>query len=124
MHRLKSVIETSIALVILAGFEGGAASAQAAGQAASTCPAQEVSLYFEKDKAEFNKFSQALVQRVADEAKACGARQVIAQTPVDKAHADAVSKVFQSVGLSVVLAPAHPVAQDDMAARSVLVKLS
>ena len=119
MNCLKSVI-TGVLFAGVALASIGVASAQAP----SSCPAHEVSLYFEKDKTEFNKFSQALVQRVAQEAKACGARQVIAQTSADKAHADAVLKTFQSVGLAVVVKPVQASATpDDMASRSVLVKL-
>ncbi len=91
------------------------------------CPTQEVSLYFEHGKSEFNDFSKQLVERVAAEAKACGARQIVAETKVGGERARTVQQAFASRGVEVILVgPTHlsPTGGADIADRAANVRLT
>ncbi len=120
-----------LSLVVLAALGAafasiGPAAAQARNQAPD-CPAREVSLYFERDKAELNSFSKVLVDKVVTEAKSCGARQILAEAQADPAHAHAISDAFESRGLKVVMAasPRTSAAPSEaMAARATSVRLT
>ncbi len=83
------------------------------GQTPSQCSARQASLYFEKDAHGFNAFSDAVIERVAQEARACGARQVVAQTGMDQAHRDAIVRAFASKGLGVIITGAPQAAAGD-----------
>jgi hypothetical protein len=86
---------------LLLGF-GGFVYDSAVAQTPASCSSREVSIYFDKDTTEFNKFSQQLVERVATEAKACGARQVVAEVKSGPDRAQAVSHAFQDLGVKVI----------------------
>jgi hypothetical protein len=87
---------------------------------------REVSLYFERDRAELNDFSKALVDRVANEAKNCGLSRIVAETKIDAKRASVISETFKSRGINVILvSPAMmPVAGDDITARSAKLRLT
>lgn len=95
-------------------------------QTPATCPTHEVSLYFEQGKTEFNEFSRQLVERVAAEAKACGARQIVAETPVTGQRAKAVRQAFAARGVDVILVGPSRLApaDDSIASRSANVRLT
>jgi hypothetical protein len=97
------------------------ASAQTA-----SCSGREASVYFEKGKLEINGFSKAVVERMAEEAKACGIDTVVADANVDPKRADALSRAFQPLGLKVVTAgsPTLAPAGDFIAQRSAKVRLT
>ena len=91
------------------------------------CPSHEVSLYFEHGKSEFNDFSKRLVERVAAEAKACGARQIVAETKVSGERAKTVEQAFASRGVQVILVgPTHvsPTGGAEIADRAANVRLT
>lgn len=73
-----------------------------------SCSTREASVYFENGNMKLNDFSTAVIDRVAAEAKACGAAQVVAQSNSD-ARAQAVSKAFEARGVQVVVVTQPPV---------------
>ena len=97
------------------------------GQAPAMCSSHEASVYFERNSTQFNNFAMAVIDRVAQDARACGASQVVAQTSMDQAHADAITRAFASKGLDVVLAgPPNtaPRGSDFIADRAAVVRLT
>lgn len=93
----------------------------------ANCPSHEVSLYFEQGQNEFNTFSKQLVERVAGEAKECGARQIVAETPVTGERAKAIQQAFESRGIKVILVgPPRiaPAGDDSIAGRAANVRLT
>jgi hypothetical protein len=122
-------MQSLTALTIGALALGSAAFAYDAstGQTPAMCSAHVASIYFERGAVQFNKFSQVVIDRVAQDAHACGARQVVAQANVDEAHADAITRAFASKGLDVVLAGAPntaPSRSDFIADRAAVVRLT
>ena len=97
------------------------------GETPNRCPSHRASVYFEKDATGLNVFSQAVIDRIAQEARACGARQVVAQTSLSQAHADAITRAFASKGLGVIVAStpqATPQADEFIAGRATVVRLT
>jgi hypothetical protein len=97
------------------------------GQTPAMCSSHQASVYFERNSVEFNNFAMAVIDRVAQDARACGASQVVAQARTDSAHADAITRAFASKGLGVVLvgSPATaPQPSDFVADRAVGVRLT
>jgi hypothetical protein len=120
-------MKTLTAMTLGALALGTAAFIYDASAQAPSCSSREVSVYFEKGKAELNGFSKAVVERVATEAKACGLTTVVAETKVDGKRAAALSKAFKPLGLTVILAgsPAlAPAAGDFIADRAASVRLT
>lgn len=106
-------------LIGLAGFVYDTAS----GQQPTACPQREVALYFEKGATEFNDMSKQLVQRVALEAKACGAKQVVAETKGGE-RAAAISQAFEPFGVRVILvSPRLSTSGDGISDRTATVRL-
>jgi hypothetical protein len=97
------------------------------GQTPDQCASREASVYFERDSTRFNNFAMAVIDRMAQEARACGARHVVAQTAMDEAHADAIRRAFAAKGLDVILAgspyPAPP-GSDFIAGRAAVVRVT
>ncbi len=95
-------------------------------QTPTSCSSREVSIYFDKDTTEFNKFSQQHVERVATEAKACGARQVVAEVKSGPDRAEAVSHAFADLGVKVILVGAthEAAAGESVADREVVVRVA
>ncbi len=116
------------AMTIGAMALGAAAFAydSSSGQTPSTCSARQASLYFEKDAQGFNVFSDAVIERVAQEARACGARQVVAQTSMDEAHRAAIERAFAAKGLGVIVTGvAQPAASEGFIAnRAAVVRVT
>jgi hypothetical protein len=97
------------------------------GETPNRCPSHKASIYFEKDATGLNAFSQAVIDHIAQEARACGARQVVAQTSLSQAHADAITRAFASRGLGVIVAStpqATPQAGKFIADRAAVVRLT
>jgi hypothetical protein len=122
-------MQTLTAMTIGAAALGVAAFAYdtSTGQTPGLCSSHEASVYFERDSTEFNNFAMAVIDRVAQDARACGARQVVARTSMDQAHADAITRAFASKGLGVVLAgtPQAGVQDGDfIAQRAAVVRLT
>ena len=94
------------AMTIGAVTLGAAAYAwdSATAQSSDACPTHGASVYFEKGQTQFNEFAKAVVERVAAEAKACGAEYVVADTKLGGARADAIVEAFQSRGMKVLIA--------------------
>ncbi|HEX5006168.1 MAG TPA: hypothetical protein VFV70_03585 [Hyphomonadaceae bacterium] len=99
-------MQTLTAMTLGALALGAAAFAydSSIGQTPNRCPAHQASVYFEKDATGLNLFAEAVIDRIAQEARACGAHQVVAQTSLSQAHADAISRAFASKGLGVIVA--------------------
>ena len=110
---------------LLLGF-GGFVYDSAVAQTPASCSSREVSIYFDKDTTEFNKFSQQLVERVGTEAKACGARQVVAEVKSGPDRAQAVSHAFQDLGVKVIVVgnPRAVPAAESVADREVIVRVA
>ena len=119
--RALTAMTIGAAVIGLAGFAYDAATADQP----MSCPDRAASVYFENGKTKLNQFSQAVIDRVAAEAKACGATQVVARSDSD-ARADAVSKAFEARGLQVVVVipPANPVGDSFIAGRTAQVLLT
>lgn len=110
---------------VMIGFAGFVYDSAAA-QTPSACSPREVSIYFDKDTTVFNKFSRQLVERVATEAKACGARQVVAEVKSGPDRAEAVSHAFADLGVNVILVgnPHEAPAAESVADREVVVRVA
>ena len=122
-------MQTLTAMTIGALALGAAAFAydSSTGQTPGRCPTHQASVYFEKDATGLNVFSEAVIDRIAQEARACGASQVVAQTSLGPAHADAISRAFASKGLGVIVAsstPVAPQATEFVADRAAVVRLT
>jgi len=109
------------AMIGLAGFVYDTAIADEP----MSCSDREAAVYFEKDKTSLNEFSKVVIERVAAEAIACGATQVVAETN-SEARAKAVSKAFEARGLQVIVVtpPALPAAEEFIAGRTAQVRLT
>jgi hypothetical protein len=111
------------AMIGLAGFVYDTATADQL----MACPDREAAVYFENGKTRLNDFSNVVIDRVAAEAKACGAHEVVAETSSD-ARAKAVAKAFEARGLQVVVVtppPLVPVSDDGfIASRAAHVRLT
>lgn len=120
-------MQTLTAMTIGAMALGAAAFAYdtSAGQTPSNCPERQASLYFEKGAPGLNGFSEAVVDRVAQEARACGARQVVAETSMGETHRDAIVRAFASKGLGVIVTGAPEAAEpgDFVADRAAVVRV-
>jgi hypothetical protein len=99
MQRL-TVMTLGAAFLGLCGFAYDTALAQTP---ASECAPRDVSLYFDKDTTEFNKFSKQLVERVATEVKSCGSREITAEVKSGPERAQALSTAFHDLGVKVIL---------------------
>lgn len=121
MQRLNAM--TLGALCIgFAGFIYDSATAQTPARA---CPAHAVSIYFEKDAAEVSPASKQLVERIAQEAKACGAKQVTAELRSDNGRAAALSGAFATHGVKLTVAapPRLMPVSDGIAERTATVRI-
>jgi ABC-type sugar transport system substrate-binding protein len=95
-----------LSFAALAAALGAMMVTPAEAQAAPHCADREVVLYFEKGEADFNEFSQALLAKVADAARACGVAQVTAQAPegaLAAQRAAAVEDALEDLGVRVLL---------------------
>ena len=66
------------------------------------CEARPAAVYFEPGATTFNAESKAVIDRVAQEAKTCGAKRVVAEAPNGE-RGKAISDAFASQGVTVVL---------------------
>lgn len=124
----KLTLMTIGALLIGAGgFVYDAANAQSLyATDPASCSAREVSIYFDKDTTEFNKFTQQLVERLADNAKVCGTRQVVAEVKSGPERAQAVSHAFNDLGVGVIVTgnPRLVPAAETLADREVVIRVA
>jgi hypothetical protein len=109
----------------LGGFVHTASAQSLYAQVPASCSAREVSIYFDKDTTAFNKFSQQLVERVAADAKACGAPQVVAEVKSGPERAQAVSHAFNDLGVGVILTgnPKRVPSAETLADREVVIRV-
>ena len=121
MQRL-TAMTIGAALLGLAGFVYDSAAAQAP----KACSTRAVDIYFEKDSAEFNAFSQQLVERMAQEARSCGSKQVVVENASGPDRANAVSEKLRSLGVKVIFSPQRVVAPagESIADRSVTLRVA
>lgn len=66
------------------------------------CPDRAASIYFERGAAELSEASNTVIDRIAAEAKACGADEVIARTDTD-ARVETLTRAFEARGLRLVV---------------------
>lgn len=120
MQRLTAMTMGAV-LLGLAGFVYDSASAQAP----KACSSRAVDIYFEKDSTEFNTFSQQLVERMAQEARSCGSKQVVVENASGPDRANAVSAKLKSLGVQVIFVPQQAVAPagESVADRSVTLRV-
>lgn len=72
----------------------------------AACSAREVTLYFEKDGVAVNAASRAIVEKLAADAKACGAKDVIVDAPngaLERRRASAIESAFRQQGVTATL---------------------
>jgi hypothetical protein len=121
MQRLTAMTIGAV-LLGLAGFVYDSASAQTP----KACSTRVVDIYFEKDSTEFNTFSQELVERMAQEARNCGSKQVVIENASGPDRANAVSQKLRSLGVQVIFAPRKVVASagDSIADRAVTLRVA
>lgn len=122
MQRL-TAMTLGAAFIGFCGFMYDTASAQTS---ATSCSGREVSIYFDKDTTEFNQFSKQLVERVATEAKTCGAKEVVAEVKSGPERAQALSEAFQDLGVKVILVGPQRIAPggDSIADRAAIVRIA
>lgn len=120
---------TTLTLAALAlgavAFAYDSATAQTPSPQAA-CAGLDVSLYFEKGKIELNDFSKAVAERIAAEAKACGVREIVAETKVSGKRADAITRTFESMDMKVAFVGPHLMlasASDTVADRTASVRI-
>jgi hypothetical protein len=105
-------MQTLTAMTLGAAALGAAAFAydSSIGETPNRCPSHRVSVYFEKDATGLNVFSEAVIDRIAQEARACG-----------------VTRAFASKGLGVIVAStpqATPQTGEVIAGRAAVVRLT
>jgi hypothetical protein len=116
---------TAMTLGALALGAAGFVYDKSVGQTHATCPVREASVYFERGEPHMNAFSTAVIERVAAEAHACGAREIFAETSVGGDYAEAISSAFRARGLKVIVAPpSEPAATDLIAGRAANLRLT
>jgi len=124
----KLTLMTAGALLIgVGGFVYDAANAQSLyAKDPAFCSPREVSIYFDKDTTEFNKYSLQLVERLATNAKECGARQVVAEVKSGPKRAQAVSHAFNDLGVGVIVTgnPRLVPATETLADREVIIRVA
>ncbi|MDP3736943.1 MAG: hypothetical protein Q8R02_06110 [Hyphomonadaceae bacterium] len=98
---------TTLTLAALALGAAAFAYDSATAQTPASCPTHEVSLYFEKGQTQLNDYSKQVADRIAAEAKACGAREIVAETKVSGKRALAITETFEALGVNVVLVGPH-----------------
>jgi hypothetical protein len=121
MQRLTAMTLGAV-LIGLCGFVYDQASAQTP----QACSQREIDVYFERDSTAFNEFSKQLVERVAQEARNCGSRQVVVKAASGAERAQAVSSAFNKLGVKVILVPTSVSApqSDSVADRAVTIRVA
>jgi len=102
------------------------ASAQTSASKASACPAYESTVYFAPDSTELNTFSDYTIVRIAEEARACGAKGIVVQAAADGARAQSVASALRSRGIKAVVIPwpALALSGETIVARSVTLRVA
>lgn len=124
MQRL--TIKTLGALAIgISGFVCDSASAQTPVKL-SACPQYESTIYFAPDSAGLNAFSGYTIEKVAQDARACGAKGVIVQAATEGDRADTVATALRAQGLKAVIIPSPALALSDesIVSRSVTLRVA
>lgn len=112
---------------LIAALAAGICLSAAPAMAQPTCEARPAAVYFEPGATTFNAQSKAVIDRVAKEAKACGASRVVAEASSGE-RGKAISEAFASQGVKVVLweTPREPQAaapQESIRDRSAVLRL-
>jgi hypothetical protein len=101
-------VALSMSAVAAVGLMSAPAHAQAAG-----CEDRKVSVYFQANEANLDTFSDAVVARLANEAKSCSSARVIAETPagaLSEERVSALRSAFLDRGVRLSMQPASPYA--------------
>jgi hypothetical protein len=106
MQRLNLMTLAAIAI----GF-GAYAYDAASAQTRSTCPTYESTVYFAPNSASLNEFSDYTINKMATDAKACGAKGVVVEAAADGERAKIVADALRTKGIKAVIVPAPALAQ-------------
>ncbi len=125
MQRLTAMTLGAFAIG-LAGYAYDAASAQTPAANAAACPTYESTVYFAPNSAELNSYSDYTIVRIAEAARACGAKGIVVQAAADGDRAQTVATALRSKGLKAVIVPssALALAGETMIARSVVLRVA
>lgn len=97
-------VAVSMSAVAAVGLLSAPAQAQA-----PSCGEREVSVYFQANEARLDSFSDAVVARLASEAKACSSARIVAEAPagaLSRDRANALRAAFLDRGVRLSLEPA------------------
>lgn len=91
-----------------------------------SCPKYESSVYFAPNSADMNAYGVYTIGKVAQEAKACGAKGVVVQAAADGDRADAVASALRAKGLKAVIVPSQALAlsEETIVNRSVTLRVA
>jgi len=96
-------VAASMSAVAAVGLLSAPAHAETAG-----CGDREVSVYFQANEASLDAFSDAVVARLASEAKSCRAARIVAQAPagaLSEDRANSLKGAFLDRGVRLALEP-------------------
>ncbi len=97
-------VAASMSAVAAVGLLSAPASAQTPG-----CGDRQVSVYFQANEASLDEFSDAVVARLASEAKSCRSAAIVAAAPdgaLSRERAEALRAAFLDRGVKLALEPA------------------
>lgn len=129
MQRLTIMILGALAIG-LSAFVCDQASAQTAANMApvslKSCPKYESTVYFAPDSTGLNAYSDYTIDRMAEDAKACGAKGVIVQAADAGERAATVATALRAHGLKAVIVPSPAIALsgETIVNRSVILRVA
>lgn len=103
------------------GFCGYLFDASATAQTPAPCATHEATVYFAPDSSSLNEYADYALDRMAEAARACGAKGVIVQVSSEGDRAKAVANALRGRGVKAVIQPVPTLAisGDTMVARAV-----
>lgn len=127
MQRLTMMTLGALAIGFSA-FVYDKASAQTPAQMAGfeACPRYDSTVYFAPNSAGLNAYSDYTIVKVAEDAKACGAKGVIVQAADEGDRANTVATALRSHGIKAVIVPSSAIAQSEetIINRSVIIRVA
>lgn len=122
MQRLTAMTLGALAI----GLAGFAFDANAQTPAPQPCAQHEATIYFAPNSNALNEYSDYAIERMAAEARACGALDIVVQTTAGRERARAVAIALEGRGLRPVVssAPVLIPVGDGIMARSVTLRVS
>ena len=105
-------VAASMSAVAAVGLLSAPANAQSAG-----CAERQAVVYFQADETRLDAFSDAVVARLASEAKACTSARIVAAAPageLSRDRANALRAAFLDRGVRLAVEPTSGYARDGM----------